>query len=201
MPKSIYLRLLPLTLVWLLSACVSTPPEPVGPAVSWSAHVQQLNDLSRFQARGTFAYLTPQRRQSARFFLQQKDAEHYQLLLLNPLGGTVLEISAAPGNITLKDNDGKTYQGVNADELVYRLTGMQIPVTNLRHWILGLPGDNDTYTLAGQRLATLQHVTPDGTWIMRYNSYDVNSNPVLPAAMELTQGDQRIKLKIDDWIL
>ncbi|MGL5628090.1 MAG: lipoprotein insertase outer membrane protein LolB, partial [Plesiomonas shigelloides] len=149
----------------------------------------------------TFAYLTPQRRQSARFFLQQKDAEHYQLLLLNPLGGTVLEISAAPGNITLKDNDGKTYQGVNADELVYRLTGMQIPVTNLRHWILGLPGDNDTYTLAGQRLATLQHVTPDGTWMMRYNSYDVNSNPVLPAAMELTQGDQRIKLKIDDWIL
>ncbi|MGL4929314.1 MAG: hypothetical protein ACRC4H_04100 [Plesiomonas sp.] len=36
---------------------------------------------------------------------------------------------------------------------------------------------------------------------MHYKRYDLQTQPVLPTDMELLQGNQRIRLKIDDWIL
>lgn len=201
MHKSFYTRLLPVAITLLLTACVTPPPVGTQPPISWAEHVAQLEKLQRYQVRGAFAYITPERRQSARFFLQQTDPQHYRLLLLNPLGNTALEIIGQPNSTQLKDGDGKVYSGPDGAELIARLTGMQIPVDNLRHWILGVPGTGDTYRLTDQRISQLQHATPTGEWTMHYKRYDLQTQPVLPTDMELLQGNQRIRLKIDDWIL
>lgn len=34
-----------------------------------------------------------------------------------------------------------------------------------------------------------------------YSAYDSKTQPALPSNMELTQGNQRIKLKMDNWIV
>lgn len=34
-----------------------------------------------------------------------------------------------------------------------------------------------------------------------YSAYDSKTQPSLPSNMELTQGSQRIKLKMDNWIV
>jgi outer membrane lipoprotein LolB len=86
--------------------------------------------------------------------------------------------------------------------MIGKLTGMPIPLNSLRQWILGLPGDATDYTLDDQyRLSQLNYTQNGKTWKVVYSAYDSKSKPSLPSNMELTQGSQRIKLKMDNWIV
>ncbi|EON1421187.1 outer membrane lipoprotein LolB, partial [Escherichia coli] len=38
-------------------------------------------------------------------------------------------------------------------------------------------------------------------WKVVYGGYDTKTQPAMPANMELTDGGQRIKLKMDNWIV
>ena len=38
-------------------------------------------------------------------------------------------------------------------------------------------------------------------WKVVYSAYDSKIKPAMPANMELSDGDQRIKLKMDNWIV
>ena len=79
---------------------------------------------------------------------------------------------------------------------------MPIPLNSLRQWILGLPGDATDYTLDDQyRLSQVNYTQGGKTWKVVYSAYDSKTQPSLPSNMELTQGSQRIKLKMDNWIV
>ena len=137
----------------------------------------------------------------ARFFWQQTGQDNYRLLLLNPLGSTELELIAKPGEAQITDNKGQHYTATDAEEMIGKLTGMPIPLNSLRQWILGLPGDATDYTLDDQyRLSRELHPERQNRKVV-YSDYDSKSKPSLPSNMELTQGSQRIKLKMDNWIV
>ncbi|MDX5626906.1 MULTISPECIES: lipoprotein insertase outer membrane protein LolB [unclassified Brenneria] len=196
------LRLLPLASV-LLTACglhqpVSPGKNPTSP--EWRQHQQKVQQLSQYQTRGSFAYISDSKKLYARFFWEESSSQRFRLLLTNPLGSTELELSAQPGSVQIADNQGKRYVGKDAEEMVQQLTGMAIPLNNLRQWILGLPGDASDFTLDDQYL--LNKVTyrqGDQSWNVSYQSYSRKVNPPLPQSLELTQGEQRIKLKMDNW--
>jgi len=79
---------------------------------------------------------------------------------------------------------------------------MPIPLNSLRQWIPGLPRDATDYTLDDQyRLSQVNYAQNGKTWKVVYSGYDSNTQPALPSNMELTQGSQRIKLKMDNWIV
>jgi outer membrane lipoprotein LolB len=86
--------------------------------------------------------------------------------------------------------------------MIGKLTGMPIPITSLRQWILGLPGDATDYKLDDQyRLSQVNYSQNGKNWKVVYGGYDSNSKPALPSSLELTEGSQRIKLKMDNWIV
>ncbi|MGM3172594.1 lipoprotein insertase outer membrane protein LolB [Dickeya lacustris] len=196
------LRLLPLASV-LLTACTLTQPtapgqKPTSP--QWLAHAQSVQNLDHYQTRGSFAYISDRKKLYARFFWQQSSPQRYRLLLSNPLGGTELELQAGSALVQITDNQGKRYVGKNAQLMVQQLTGMAIPLDNLRQWMLGLPGDAQDFEL--DEHARLRHVNyqqGDQHWSVDYLSYTDTPLP-LPQSLELTQGEQRIKLKMDNWI-
>ncbi|ADZ42323.1 TPA: lipoprotein insertase outer membrane protein LolB [Yersinia enterocolitica] len=200
--KISFYRLLPLATL-LLAACSTTPPS--GPATSptspqWRQHEQQLQQLSQFQTRGAFAYLSEKQKVYARFFWQQTAPERYRLLLTNPLGSTELELVVQPGVTQLTDNQGKRYVSNDPQEMIQKLTGMSIPLESLRQWILGLPGDTTDFTLDDKyRLKQLTYQQDGVTWVVDYQEYNTQITPALPSRMELSQGGQRIKLKMDNW--
>lgn len=197
-------RLLPLAAL-VLSACSITPPKGPGKspdAPQWRQHQQEVRNLSQYQTRGAFAYLSDQQKVYARFFWQQTGQDRYRLLLLNPLGSTELELKAQPGEAQITDNKGQQYIGTDAEEMIGKLTGMPIPINSLRQWILGLPGDATDYKLDDQyRLSQINYSQNGKTWKVVYGGYDSASKPALPSSMELTEGGQRIKLKMDNWIV
>ena len=198
------IRLLPLAAL-VLTACSITPPKGPGKSPDspqWRQHQQEVRTLSQYQTRGAFAYLSDQQKVYARFFWQQTGQDRYRLLLLNPLGSTEMELIAQPGSAQVTDNKGQKYTGTDAEEMIGKLTGMPIPITSLRQWILGLPGDATDYKLDDQyRLSEVNYSQNGKTWKVVYGGYDSNSKPALPSSLELTEGSQRIKLKMDNWII
>ncbi|ELY7390130.1 lipoprotein localization protein LolB [Cronobacter universalis] len=189
----------------VLTACVSHAPQGPGKSPDspqWRQHQQQVQNLAQFQTRGAFAYLSDQQKVYARFFWQQTGKENYRLLLTNPLGSTELELNAKPGTVELVDNKGKHYQATDAEEMIGKLTGMPIPLNSLRQWIVGLPGDATDYSLDDQyRLHEVNYTQNGKTWKVVYGGYDTKTQPAMPSNLELREGDQRIKLKMDNWIV
>ena len=198
-------RLLPLASL-VLTAC-SLLHTPQGPGKSpdspqWRQHQQAVRSLNQFQTRGAFAYLSDEQKVYARFFWQQTGQDRYRLLLTNPLGSTELSLTAQPGSVQLIDNKGQTYTATDAEEMIGRLTGMPIPLNSLRQWIIGLPGDATDYSLDDRyRLRELNYTQNGKTWHVTYGGYTSDTQPALPSNVELNNGAQRIKLKMDNWIV
>ncbi|HCI6857609.1 TPA: lipoprotein localization protein LolB [Klebsiella quasipneumoniae subsp. similipneumoniae] len=197
-------RLLTLASLVLTACSVHTPQGPGKSPDSpqWRQHQQAVRSLNQFQTRGAFAYLSDEQKVYARFFWQQTGQDRYRLLLTNPLGSTELSLTAQPGSVQLIDNKGQTYTATDAEEMIGRLTGMPIPLNSLRQWIIGLPGDATDYSLDDRyRLRELNYTQNGKTWHVTYGGYTTDTQPALPSNVELNNGAQRIKLKMDNWIV
>lgn len=204
LPDFRLIRLLPLAALVLTACSVTTPKGPGKSPDSpqWRQHQQDVRNLNQYQTRGAFAYISDQQKVYACFFWQQTGQDRYRLLLTNPLGSTELELNAQPGNVQLVDNKGQRYTADDAEEMIGKLTGMPIPLNSLRQWILGLPGDATDYKLDDQyRLSEITYSQNGKNWKVVYGGYDTKTQPAMPANMELTDGGQRIKLKMDNWIV
>ena len=173
LPDFRLIRLLPLAALVLTACSVTTPKGPGKSPDSpqWRQHQQDVRNLNQYQTRGAFAYISDQQKVYARFFWQQTGQDRYRLLLTNPLGSTELELNAQPGNVQLVDNKGQRY--TSAD---YKL--------------------DDQY-----RLSEITYSQNGKNWKVVYGGYDTKTQPAMPANMELTDGGQRIKLKMDNWIV
>lgn len=188
-----------------LAACITKPHSgPTGnpDAPQWYQHQAAVKKLDIYQTRGAFAYLTDEKKVYARFFWQQFSPDHYRLLLLNPLGNTELELRAEPGKVQIINAQGKRYVSDNAEQMLHKLSGMNIPLNNLRQWMMGLPGNADSIVVDKQYLLRQVTYRQDGQdWVVDYQDYDQQTQPPLPNRLELTHGNQRIKLKMDNWTL
>lgn len=200
--KSRFMRIIPLVGL-LLAACTLHKLEESAPDVTplqWQQHQQRVEKISHYQTQGAFAWLSNERKVYARFNWQQKAPDRYRLLLTNPLGHTELQLDVQGSVVQLVDSKGKRYVGDNAQAMISQLTGMDIPLDNLRKWMMGLPGDADDYQLNEhyqlQQLVYQRHGT---RWQVNWQNYDNNITPELPEKLELRTDTQRIKLRMDSW--
>ncbi|HCQ7756370.1 lipoprotein insertase outer membrane protein LolB [Citrobacter sp. 50677481] len=204
LPDFRLIRLLPLASL-VLTACTINAPKGPGKSPDspqWRQHQQAVLQLNQYQTRGAFAFISADQKVYARFFWQQTGQDRYRLLLTNPLGSTELELNAQPGHVQLVDNKGQRYTAEDGEEMIGKLTGMPIPLNSLRQWILGLPGDATDYKLDDQyRLREVNYHQDGKNWKVVYSAYDSKTQPAMPANMELSDGDLRIKLKMDNWIV
>ncbi|MCE0491353.1 lipoprotein insertase outer membrane protein LolB [Pantoea sp. Mb-10] len=202
LPPRNLLRLLPLASV-LLVACSINKPQGPGPSTNapqWQQHQQAVAKITHYQTRGAFAYLSDKQKVYARFNWQQTANDRYRLLLTNPLGSTELQLDAQGSVVQIVDNKGKRYVSNDAEKMISQLTGMDIPLANLRQWMMGLPGDATDYQLNSQyQLQSLNYSRDGQQWKVKIADYDNKTTPPLPANLELTEGDQRIKLRMDSW--
>ncbi len=181
----------------LLSGCASQ--QIIAPHSNWAEHQAQLQQLTAYQARGDFGYISPEQRFSTGLFWQ-KSPEQSQLQLTSLFGTTLLKLQITPQGARLIDNKGQTFQGKNAAELVQRLTGLQLPINQMQDWLIGLPTGADHYTLNTEnQVQSLTKVVNGQTWTLQYLAYDDSQQPPLPTQMRLTQGNTKINIQINHW--
>lgn len=192
------------SLLWValtlcLSACSSRPPEH--PVLTWPQRQQQLQQLTRYQARGSLTYRTPERSFYARFNWQQIDPNHLRWRLMHPLGQTLFLLEQQGSTVRLQDHQGQHYQGKQAEQFLKCQSSLELPLPLLAHWLIGLPTPHDQYQLDGQqRLKQLIHVDPAPIQL-NYLAYRDQGHLSLPTQLQLEIGRHRLLLKIDQWIL
>ena len=203
LPPRQLLRLLPLASVLLAACSINKPQQGPGPSTTspqWQQHQQAVAKITQYQTRGAFAYLSDKQKVYARFNWQQTAPDRLRLLLANPPGSTGLQLDAQGDTVQLVDNKGKRYVSNDAEKMISQLTGMDIPLANLRQWMMGLPGDASDYQLNNNyQLQSLTYSRNGQQWKVNISDYDSKVNPPLPANLELTEGGQRIKLRMDSW--
>jgi outer membrane lipoprotein LolB len=94
--------------------------------------------------------------------------------LATPLGTTVARIEIGPGRASATGPQLQTATGPDADELVERLLGWQLPVSGLADWLEGRPEPTrPARTLVtGGRIGTIEQ---DG-WTIRIEEYSTVTN-------------------------
>lgn len=183
-------------LVALLAGCAQQAPVT---QTDWQTHQYSLNQLKQYQAKGKLGYKSPELRFGANL-LWQTTPEKDQLLLTNFLGSTLLKLDASAQGATLIDNQGKRHSSKDAASLVKGLTGIALPIEQMRDWLIGLPTAADTFQLNEQNTVSyLAKTIGNQTWEMEYQSYDHSHYPALPKKMILSQDQQRITLIIHSW--
>ncbi|MEI2563722.1 lipoprotein insertase outer membrane protein LolB [Vibrio metoecus] len=197
-------RLLPgVASLFLLAGCATTPPQPVN--VQWQSHQLVLQQIQAYQLTGKLGYIAPDQRQSFNF-QWQKSPQQLSLRLTNFLGQTVLNLRVDEQGAQVDTYDDQIYRDQDAQSLIRNLTGLDIPVAQLKDWILGLPTQATHYELNEQNtLAMLTKLASTAEWQVEYQRYQAiewqNQLIPLPDKLKLQQNKTSIQLVISQWTL
>ncbi|MDP5254227.1 MULTISPECIES: lipoprotein insertase outer membrane protein LolB [unclassified Vibrio] len=190
-------------LIVLIAGCSTLPSTHT--SVEWQQHQQRLNTIKHFKVAGKLGYISPEERQNLNFFWQHQPQQS-QLRLTTFLGQTVMKLTITPEQATLIDYDGNQHRAKDVDQLMWQMTGLNIPVSSLPHWLLGLPQGDESFTLNSQNtLATLATQSTSQPWQAKYQLYtDVNGPEFtlpLPSRLTILQGEIKINLQVNQWTL
>jgi outer membrane lipoprotein LolB len=183
-------------IVLLLNGCVR-PLQPVPETLSWTQRRELIQQRTQFQFSGRMAIVVAEEGFTATVRWQQQMAQS-AVQLNGPLGlggasvqfdGQQLEVRNAQGEV-LNDSAAQS-------ELIQRL-GFEPPFEELRYWLQGVPHPGSTAQElldAEQRLSVLRQ----NDWEIQYPAYQAVAGQWLPARVQLTRAEVRVKVIIAEW--
>jgi outer membrane lipoprotein LolB len=187
-------------LTLLLAACETTPEVvPVDdPERVWAEHQARLAAIDRWAAVGKLGIQSAEDSWTAGLsWLQDRDS--FTIRLSGPLGQGLMELRGSGQIVEMRTANDGVYRATTAEELMQTHAGWQVPLSGLRHWILGRP-DPRARTVelvldAGGRLAELRQLD----WHIRYERYAEFDGVVLPTRLTLENTRLRAKLVVRSW--
>lgn len=193
--------------LWIVFCCLwfsgcSTLPKSLP-----LSDAQKSSELTQWQMRGKLAVITPTERQAVNFFWQRNN-ENYQTFITTSLGINVLSASRNESGMRLT-TDGQTYQASMPEELIVKLTGWELPIDRLNHWLIADVTDKDgeiiKYTdglikdFIPACTVNMQSSCPTETRVI-YSDYRKVNKLSLPHQITLKTGQQTFKLKVSGWL-
>lgn len=175
----------------LIAACSALPTAPGVGAVARHTLVQ-------FELEGRISATDGERAANGQIEWQHTpDAD--QWTAYSPLGQILgrLDSSAAGAELVLAN--GQRHAAPSAATLLPQLIGTALPLEHLPSWVQASPGP-------GAEVRTVDpHGRPalliDQGWRIDYAEYHDSSADALPRRLEISRGDARIRLVIDQWHL
>jgi outer membrane lipoprotein LolB len=191
--RTAFLSLLALA---LLAGCATVPP------AAPSAPSHQAPDpavLTQWVARGRIALAAGGEGGSGSFVWQQR-SERTELSFRGPLGAGGLQIVTDGEQLELTDAEGRALDGDAARETLRQRLGIDLPLAELRFWMLGVPAPDP----AGAGVAQIE--SPESgfrqrNWEVTYAAFRPVSGWSLPAKVNAASGDVRVRIVVDDWQL
>ncbi len=187
-----------------LSACATTrsnAPAMVSveqPAAYQATREAQLASLGDWSMSGRIALSNGKDGGSGRIEWKQAGAR-FEVALAAPVTRQSWRVTGGEGQAVLEGLEGGPHRGANAHDLILDATRWDIPVDALAGWVRGVPGPGAQVDYgADGRLAGLAQ---DG-WTVAYTAWaPTRSDPSLamPARLEATKGQARVRLAIDEW--
>jgi len=121
-------------------------------------------------------------------FSWTQNGSHYEFVLRGPaISGAQLE-GLKSGPIT----------GPDAEALMRKALGWEVPLRDLQAWVLGLRADSGAaeVSFGDNKLPSL--LLQDG-WSVEYREWDTTRQPALPTKVYATKLPYKVKLSIESW--
>ena len=185
------------SLIIFLSGCASVAPKAPDTTTPWKTRERALSALNHWQLSGKIAVIAPQDSGSATVDWQQT-AEQYRITLLAPLGAGGMTLTGSDHHILLKTTDGKVAEASSPEALLRENGGLNIPVSNLRYWIRGLPAPGSNPQLQFDTFGRVSRIQQGG-WNIDYLSYTRAYGLDLPSRMNITAAALKIKKMVYTW--
>jgi outer membrane lipoprotein LolB len=129
-----------------------------------------------------------------------QDGDRYDFTLRAPISGKSFRLTGGPDGALLEGLDGGPQQGPNAEALMRRALGWDVPLDELRAWVLGVrvQGENAELSFGDNKLPSLLQ---QNGWAVTYRAWNTQHQPPLPATVFAEKPPYKVKLKIDSWDL
>lgn len=137
--------------------------------------------LSEFELDGRIVVRDDQNRHYANISWRHRLGQD-AILVTTPLGQGVAELLRDPEGARLVTADGKTYAAADWAALFQQLFGVRLPLDELPAWLTG-------------RAPPLT-----SAWRVEYLEYESDARDALPTLIQVSRGDQELRLKVSTWI-
>lgn len=188
-----------------LAGCTTLNMDPMlraddGPASreAYARRLVQLQGLGKWNVRGRMALRTSEEDVNANVRWRQA-GDRYTVDLSNPLGQTLLQLRGAPGRVSLRTAKGEERSAPTAESLLSDTTGWTMPVSALRHWLLGRPDPSIAVDAISSDADGRPLTIEQSGWQVEYKAYTSVDGLELPARVELVRDDVSAKLILRGW--
>ena len=184
-----------------LAGCAGPAVKPADRQLAWQARQQSLEQLTGWRMSGRVSIVRGSESWHLNVRWRQAD-DSYDIFLSGPFGAGQARLTGEADRVVLYDADQQVYSASSPERLLYDHTGIFMPVSGLRYWVLGLPdpGKNHDSELALDdygRLTELQQ----RDWRVSLGDYVEVDNLQLPERLEIRRDDVTVRLVVDDWRL
>ena len=192
--------LVSLLLPLLIVGCAAPVPVPPADAdQAWQSRQQHLTKMNDWRLNGRLAITRGSEAWHLKVNWRQKQ-NGYEIFLSGPFGAGQVKLTGNPEGVVLRDAERHAYYAREPETLLYEHTGVLMPVTGLRYWIVGLPDPGKNHTSQTRiddygRLAELQQ----RDWNVRFPEYVAVKQYELPERLLIQSEDIEVRLVVDDW--
>lgn len=196
-----WLRLVAAALPLLLAACVPPAVRVKGDAALFDAQLAREHALARadhWELQGRLGVSSGKDGGSGSFSWTQ-NGEQYEFVLRGPaISGMNFRLSGGPDGALLEGVEHGPLRGPDAEALMHKALGWEVPLRDLRAWVLGLRADSGPAELSfgENRLPSL--LQQDG-WTVDYREWDEARQPPLPTKVFAGKPPYKVKLSIESW--
>lgn len=120
------------------------------------------------------------------------------LSIRGPLGAGAIEILTDGQSMSVTDGAGRSVDTTQAEAALRERLGADLPWTQLRFWMLGVPAPGAAASVVDSAVAPVRVIDQAG-WNVGYESFRAVAGTALPARFSATRGAIRLKVIIDDW--
>ena len=179
----------------LICACQTTPP-PLN--IDPDLRYRKLSKLKHWAAKGKLSLSHNQGRNSASYTWQQID-DHFKIHLFGPLGQGSTWLKSDDNGVSIEGADIELKTAANPELLMEQTLGWQLPVSNLRYWITGLPSPETPVTYSPETPeSSIPGFIQDG-WVIEYSKAKVHNDIAMPEKAIFTHDNLRLLVIIKGW--
>jgi outer membrane lipoprotein LolB len=179
----------------LAAACGGCAVAPVAPPAS----PPDPESLQYWTASGRLALAANGEGGSGSFTWQQRRVES-TLSIRGPLGAGAMQVTTDGNSLSVTDAEGRRLDTEQAGALLRRRLGTDLPLADLRYWMLGVPSPASPSNVANAATVPVRVIEQSG-WRIGYETFTVAGSVSLPERFTATQGAVRLKMVVDDWQL
>lgn len=127
----------------------------------------------------------------------QQRGPDFRFAVHAPVTGKTWVLSGDNRHAVLEGLRAEPLHGADAEKLLERELGWQVPLAELRSWVRGVRAPGRAELLF--RSDGLPAELAQAGWIVEYRDYDLTQQPPLPRKIFARRGDYRVRLVVQRW--